>query len=233
MTQRVFVAGATGFVGKALVAEARRQGAQVWAHVRPDSKQLQQWQAFFDDLGADVSTAAWQPEAMAAELRRLAPTLIFCCIGTTAKRMGQDGKAANSYEAIDFGLTKLLADAAQQAGGIERLTYVSSLGAGPNAAGQYLQWRYRAEQAVQACSVPWTIARPSFITGSRDESRPAEHYGAIVVDALLKGLGVLGATSTRDRYRSTNDVILARALWRIALQPEAAGQVILSGDLRK
>lgn len=233
MEHRVFVAGATGFVGKALVAEARRQGAQVWAHVRPDSKQLAHWREHFGGLGAQVSTVAWDPLAMAAELRRAAPTLVFCCIGTTARRMGQDGKAANSYEAIDFGLTKLLADAAHQAGGVQRLVYLSSLGAGPKAAGAYLQWRYRAERAVQASGVPWTIARPSFITGERDEERPAEHYASIVADGLLKAIGFLGASTTRDRYRSTDDRTLARALWRIATDEAAANLVILSEDLHR
>ena len=231
MTTKVFVAGATGFVGKALVAEACRQGAQVWAHVRPDSPQLQNWQGYFSGIGAEVSTAAWQPEAIAAELRRTAPQWVFCCIGTTAKRMGRDGKAANSYETVDYGLTKMLADAVGQVGGVERLVYLSSLGAGPSAAGAYLQWRHRAEQAVQACGVAWTIARPSFITGQRDESRPAEHYASLVADGLLNALGFLGATTTRQRYRSTDDTTLARALWRLANDPGAAGKVVLSEDL--
>lgn len=231
MDNKVFIAGATGFVGKALVAEARRQGAEVWAHVRPDSRQLPHWKAYFAGLGAEVSTAAWEPAALAAELRRIAPALVFCCIGTTAKRMGRDGKAANSYETVDFGLTKMLADAAKSAGGVQRLVYLSSLGAGPNAAGAYLQWRYRAEQAVQSSGVPWTIARPSFITGERDESRPAEHYASLAADGVLKVIGFLGATTTRDRYRSNDDATLARALWRIAGDPALAAKVVLSEDL--
>lgn len=231
MGSKVFIAGATGFVGKALVAEARRQGAQVWAHVRPDSKQLQHWRDHFGAIGAEVSVAAWEAEALAAELRRIGPSLVFCCIGTTAKRMGRDGKAANSYETVDFGLTQMLADACRQVGGVERLVYLSSLGAGPNAAGAYLQWRYRAEQAVQGSGVPWTIARPSIITGERDESRPAEHYASVAVDGLLKTIGFLGATTTRDRYRSNDDATLARALWRIACDPALVAKVVLSEDL--
>lgn len=227
----VFVAGATGFVGKALVAEACRAGHRVWAHVRPDSAQLPMWQAHFSGLGAEVSSAAWQPAAMADALRHIGPALVFCCIGTTQKRMGRDGKAANSYEAVDYGLTKLLAEACVAAGGVERLVYLSSLGASATASGAYLQWRFRAEQAVQQASVPWTIARPSIITGARDERRPAEHAAGVVLDGMLALAGALGAKALRQRYRSNDDASLARALLRLAVDPQRAGQVVYSEDL--
>lgn len=227
----LFVAGATGFVGKALVARGRAAGYRVVAHVRPDSAQLEKWQAHFAGLGAEVSTAAWQAEAMTQELQRLGPAVVFCCIGTTQKRMGRDGKAANSYEAIDYGLTKLLADASHNAGCVQRFVYLSSLGAGPKASGAYLQWRHRAEEAVRQSGVAWTIARPSIITGDRDEERPAEHYAGVVLDGLLQIVGALGASTLRDRYRSNDDGTLAQALLRLAFDPQQAGQVVLSENL--
>lgn len=234
VTQDVaFVAGATGFVGKALVAELAGRGVPVVAHVRPDSRDLQRWQQTFAALGATVSSAAWEPAPMAAALQECGATLVFCCIGTTRKRMGQDGAEANSYERVDFGLTQLLAQAAAQAPTVRRFVYLSSLGAGPRAAGAYLQFRWRAEEAVRQAGKPWTIARPSFITGERQEERPLEALAASLTSGLLRAAAVVGAKATWQRYRATNDVTLARALARLALDPAAAGQTVESQDLQE
>ena len=227
-----FVAGATGFTGKAVVAELRQRGIQVWAHVRPDSRDLPRWQAHFTALGAQVDTTPWQAEAMAATLRAHGVTHVFCCVGTTRARMSAQGAAQNSYEAVDYGLPKLLAEAAAQAGSVTRYVYLSSMGAGPKAQGAYLQWRWKAEEAVRAAGVPWTIARPSFIVGQRDEARAGESVGSKVADGALAFLGALGATTLRDRYKSTNDARLAAGLVRIGLDPAQANQVVLSEKLQ-
>ena len=57
-------------------------------------------------------------------------------MGTTATRAKQAGHAAAAeYEAVDFGLTRLLVHASAVAGGVERFVYLSSIGAGPDARG--------------------------------------------------------------------------------------------------
>jgi uncharacterized protein YbjT (DUF2867 family) len=225
-----FVAGATGFTGKALVALLRERGTPAVAHVRPDSRDLQHWQALFAGQGAQVDTAPWQLEAMTQTLKARGVTHVFCCVGTTQARMKAHGAAQNSYEAVDYALPKLLAQAAAAAG-VQRFVYLSSLGAGPNAKGAYLQWRYKAEQAVQAAGVPFTIARPSIITGQRDQPRVAEAVAGKVLDGALGLLGMLGATTLHNRYKSTSDARLAAALLRLALDPALVGQVVLSEDL--
>ena len=229
---QAWVAGATGFTGKAVVAELRARGVAVVAHVRPDSRDLDKWQAYFTGLGAVVDTSPWTPEAQRAALATHGVTHIFCCIGTTQKRMRAQGQAANSYEAVDYALPKLLAEAAAHVGTVSRFTYVSSLGASASATGAYLHWRWKAEEAIRASGVPFTIARPSFITGARDESRPTESWASQVSDGLLSVVGLLGAKTTAARYKSTDDVHLARALIRLAQDPTAANQVVLSEHLR-
>jgi nucleoside-diphosphate-sugar epimerase len=228
---RALVAGATGYSGQAVVEVLRDAGALVWAHVRPDRRDLAEWQARWHDRGAQVVAVPWQEQAMADLIREQQITHVFCCIGTTRARMGRDGAAANSYQAVDYGLTKLLVSACAAAGGVQRFVYVSSLGAGPSAAGAYLQARWQAECAVQQAGVPFTIARPSFLSGDRAESRPGERIGAVVTDALLAVAGAVGAAQTRDRYRSNNAASLARALVRLAADPAAVNQVVLSERL--
>ncbi len=227
-----FVAGATGFTGKAVVAELRQRGIQTVAHVRPDSRELSRWQEHFGGLAVEVDTTPWQADALADTLQRRGVTLVFCCIGTTRTRMKAQGQAQNSYEAVDYALPKLLAEASATAGCVTRFVYLSSLGAGPRAQGAYLQWRWKAEEAVRASGVPFTIARPSIITGQRDEARPSEAFAGKAADGFLSLLGAFGATTLRDRYRSTTDTRLANAWVRLALDPVQAGQTVLSEHLQ-
>ncbi len=244
MAATSFVVGATGFVGRHLVAQLAARGGKTFAHVRPDSSQLESWRARFAEKSAQVDTTAWQVDAMAARLVELRPAAIYICIGTTQKRAKQDRDGGNPYERVDYGLTKLMVDAARKAsetvgssdGGYRpRLVYLSSVGADAKARSEYLSWRGKAEDAVRDSGLPWMIAQPSFITeasgapdGARDEARPAEKAAAAIGDCALSALALFGARKLRARYRSTTPDVLAAALIRLGEAPEA--QRIASGD---
>ena len=66
MSETFFVAGATGYVGHAVARAARGAGLAVTAHVRPDSRRLEEWRSRFTALGADVDTTPWELAAMTA-----------------------------------------------------------------------------------------------------------------------------------------------------------------------
>lgn len=227
-----WVAGATGLVGRKLVAVLAGQGVATIAHVRPDSRQLQDWREKFARVGAQVDATPWDLEAIAETLKKHGVTHVFCCVGTTRKRMQTDGEAGNSYEAVDYALPKLLAEASRKSGTVQRFLYLSSAGASADASGAYLQWRWKAEEAVRSSGVPWTIARPSIIVGERDDARPFEATAARVLDGLLIAIGALGAARWRDRYRSTDDATLAKALARLAFDPATVNQNVESEHLR-
>lgn len=245
-----FVAGATGFVGRQLVAQLAARGRRTVAHVRPDSAQLPQWQKRFAELGAETDVTPWQREAMAGRFGELRPEAIYICIGTTQKRAKADAVGGNPYERVDYGLTKLIVEAAQDAakaaggdgggGGAAyrpRIVYLSSIGASASARSQYLAWRGKAEDVVRGSGLPWMIAQPSIITetggpeATRDDRRPAERAAAVVGDAALGLFGLFGAKQLRARYRSTTPDVLAAALIRLADAPEAE-RVIRGDDLR-
>ncbi len=236
MSGTALVFGATGFVGRQVVAQLAARGQKVVAHVRPDSAQLETWQKRFAEQGAQTDSTAWTLEALTARLRELRPKVIYLCLGTTARRARAEQVGGNPYERVDYGLTKLAVDAAAaalagQADGV-RLVYLSSIGAAPNARSSYLAWRGKAEDAVRASGLPWVIARPSIITESavatRDDRRLGERISAHVGDAGLALLALLGARRLRARYRSTTPEILAAALLRLA--DEAPAGHIASGD---
>lgn len=231
---RAFVAGATGYTGRAVVEALRARGIETVAHVRPDSSRKAEFQARFGALGATVDHTPWEAEAIGETLRRVQPTLVFALLGTTRARARNEGMAATqAYARVDYGLTKWLIDAASTCRPQPRFVYLSAAGVAADARGAYVAARARSEAALRGSELPWTIARPSFITGSdRDESRPLERVGAAVGDGLLAVAGLLGGRRLRERYRSTDATTLARGLVRVALDPAFERRIAESEDLR-
>jgi uncharacterized protein YbjT (DUF2867 family) len=226
-----FVLGATGFVGREVVRQLCVRGATTIAHVRPDSKSLDDWRRRFGELGASVDTTPWRVDALADRLRGAAPAQLYILIGTTRSRAKADAVGGNIYEAVDLGLTRIAVDAAVAGGQRPRLVFLSSIGASPSARSAYLAARGRAEQVVTDAGLPWVIARPSLIIGDRDDVRAGERSAAMIADGLLAVAGVLGGKQLRARYRSTTPDILGSALIRLGEAP-AHNLIVDGADLR-
>ncbi len=234
MSERAFVAGATGYTGRAVVAALRERGVETVAHVRPNSSALDSMRARFEAHGATVDTTAWQADAMAATLRARMPTVVFALLGTTRRRAAAEGMdGVQGYERVDYGLTKLLLVACRDAVPDARFVYLSSLGVTDGTRNAYLSARARVEAALREGGQPYTIARPSFITGpDRTEDRPGERMGAAMADAMFRAVGWFGAQGLRARYRSMDATTLAAGLVRAAFDPDAAGTVLEADALR-
>lgn len=238
-TPRVaFVAGATGYTGQAVVRHLIEGGVRAIAHVRPDSSRHTEWQSKFTAMGAEVCSAAWTGPELGEAVRDLGATEVYGLVGTTMKRArriarsGGDASTA-SHEAVDLGLTKHLVDACVAAGTRPWFVYLSSLGASPSARGSYLRARGKAEAVVEASGLPWTILRPSFITGpDRAESRPGERAGGAVADGVLAVAAIFGGRRLRDRYRSITADELATLLVALPGQPDRDGAVLTLDGLR-
>lgn len=232
-----FVAGATGLTGRFVVSALRARGHRAVAHVRPDSRSLEQWRARFEAEGAEVDTTAWDEQALTDRLRALAPTHVFALLGTTQKRSraakaaGRD-PAAESYEAVDYGLTAMLRRACEASGHRPRFVYLSAMNVQPDTKNAYYAARAKVERELHEGSLPYTIVRPSFILGDRDERRMGETVGAAVVDGALAVLGAFGARKLRDAYRSIDGKDLAEAMVRFALDPSAENTTLTTDALR-
>jgi uncharacterized protein YbjT (DUF2867 family) len=110
--------------------------------------------------------------------------------------------------------------------------YLSVFGARVDAP-RYYAARWRAEEALRASGLAWTIVRPAFITGEdRPERRPLERALAALVDGGLVVAGALGARGLRARHRSLDATTLARGLLAAALDPAAAGAVLGPAEIR-
>jgi nucleoside-diphosphate-sugar epimerase len=232
---RFFVAGSTGYTGRALLPHALAAGASVVAHIRPASSRLADCGPAFQDLGASLSTAPWQRDAIAAALVEAAPTAVFALLGTSGPRR-KEARAAgrrDDYTSVDLELTQMLMQAAAALPTPPRFVYLSALGA-DRPAGAYMQVRATIERELRSGPLPFTIARPAFITGEdRPDARPGERIGAIVTDGLLGALAAVGVSGLRDRFASLTGDTLARALVAAALDPEQEGATLEPPDLRR
>ena len=212
----------------------RTKGIETTAHVRPDSSRLAHWRQHFEDLGAQVDTTPWEAEALRQRLGELQPTLVYALLGTTQKRMRALRKQGvdASYDSIDYSLTEMVYSAAVAGGSNPRFVYLSSMGADGNPSGAYMKARAKAEALLTTGPLPYTVARPSFIIGDRDEARWGEHIGASMIDAALVTIGLFGASTTRDKYRSQSNTALATSLVSIGLDSDYANQIVESDALR-
>ena len=223
-----YVLGATGFVGREVVRQLCVRGTQTYAHVRPESAEKARMLA---SLGAIVDAVPWDVDALASRWRAIRPAQIYILIGTTRAAAKRDGVQGDIYEAVDLRLTKLAIDAARASEVKPRIVYLSSVGATATARSAYLRARGRAEEVVQTSRLPWVIARPSFITGDRDETRIGERAAALFGDGALAVAGLLGGKTVREKYRSTTPDVLASALIRLGEAPEH-DRVAEGSDLR-
>ncbi len=220
------MAGATGYTGREVVRECVRRGFVTVAHVRPDSRELPRWRERFAKLGAEVDTTPWGLAAMKARLEALRPAYVYALLGTTRARgkAGSGSAVPDNYEAVDYGLSIMLLEAAVACGSKPRFVYLSALGAEGRPINAYMDVRKRVEAAVRGSELPYAIARPAFVTGSdREESRPAERIAARIADGVLGVLGKLGARELAARYGSLTGAELARAMVDFAVEAERAG----------
>lgn len=148
---RVFVTGASGFVGSAVVRELLARGHSVYAlshraGVKPD-----------DRLHA-IRGDMFDPAALDAGIRGC--DAVVHLVGIIMERPSKQ----ITFERIHDQGTRNVVDAARR-NGVVRYVHMSALGTRPNAASQYHQTKWAAEQYVRASPLEWTIMRPSLIHG--------------------------------------------------------------------
>lgn len=198
MSRKVaFVAGATSFTGRAIAAQdPERHGVDLKLQVRPGSPSRKKLEGDPRVSLVDINSRIGLEDAL------VNVDCVVQLIGTVRARFKETG----DYEAVDYGTTAKLLDAAKLRK-VPHFLLLSSVGAGTGW-GQYLKWKQRTEDLVRDSGLPWTIVRPSYLAG--DEQFP-ERASLSATTAFLRGFSesMFGGGYAAD-LRPINIQVLAR-----------------------
>jgi uncharacterized protein YbjT (DUF2867 family) len=212
--QTAVIIGATGLIGSLLVETLLNDDYFDKVRIlvrRPYEKQHPKLEVFVLDFGNldDYANKLGNGES------------IFCCIGTTQKKVNGD-KAA--YRKIDYDIAVNAAILGKKAG-FTKYLLVSSLGADSNASGFYLKLKGEIETEIASIGfASFHILRPSFLLGVRNETR----IGEGIMKVVFKGLSSLffgGWT----KYKAVEAQTVANAM-AAAAKEDLVGQKIYYYD---
>ncbi len=137
---------------------------------------------------------------------------LFCCIGTTIKKVG----SREEFRKVDFLIPVRWAEVACR-NKVSKFLVVSSIGVKTGSSNFYLQTKKEMEEAVQAFPFRSVhIFRPSFLAGERKEFRMREKAGILL--ARLFSVVLIGGLK---KYRPIHVSAVALAMKRVALSDTA------------
>lgn len=160
---RVFLTGATGFVGRNMMQRLLQEGHSLRALVRPPGK-------------TRLVTFFWEP-GIDRTKRELVRGDVVSGAGLDAGMQGCDAvihlvgiiveKGANTFEAVHHLGTRNVVQAAKR-NGIQRFIQMSALGVRAEGVAAYQTSKWKGEEEVRASGIPYCILRPSLIFGPGD-----------------------------------------------------------------
>ena len=168
---KVVVTGAGGFVGGHTVEALSARGHKVVGLLRgkvPEALHASDGISYVG--GVDVT----DPSTLSPEYFGGADAVVHL-VGIIAEQ-----PPLQTFARIHVQGTRNVVEAARKAG-VERIVYLSAIGAKPDAAAEYSRTKYAAEQIVMASGLAYTILRPSIILGKDGD------FGAQMKDLVQHG----------------------------------------------
>jgi uncharacterized protein YbjT (DUF2867 family) len=209
MIRNALVAGATGLIGGELISLLIKTEYYNSIHVvtrRPyhlEHLKITPHTVDFDRIGSFL------PEAVIQD--------VYICLGTTMKKAG----SKEAFQKVDLRYVTELAIWADQHRA-ERISVISSLGAGPDSPNFYLRTKGEMESALKELKLPHlTILRPSLLLGKRNEFRFGERIGALT----MKPLSYLMIGKLK-KYKPIHAKKVAHAMFYFTIHTQEDFQVI-------
>ncbi len=201
---KIFIAGATGFVGGHLTDELRQRGHELvlLSHARRRTTEKG-----FSYVTGDVT----DPDCYVAAMKGC--DAVINLVGIIREFAGR----GITFERLHVDAATAMTGAAQKAG-VLRYLQMSALGTRIDAVSDYHRTKWRAEEIVRGSGLAWTIFRPSLIFGPKDA------FVNMLARQLrfMPVLPVMGDGSYRLQPIHGNDV--ARCFCEALEKPETAGQ---------
>lgn len=212
----LLVAGATGLVGRELVAAARADGCTVHALARRvPGDSAARGGAGVHWIGVDFAALPPLPAADAAA----------CALGTTIKVAGSQA----AFRAVDHDAVLAFARAAHRAG-VRTLGVVSALGANARSSNFYSRVKGEAEEALaQVGFASLVIVRPSLLVGDREALGQPVRRGERIGLAVSNALGPL----IPSRFKAIDARRVARALLVALADARPGVRVVDSGEAQR
>ena len=115
----VFIAGASGFCGRAMVRFLAQNSEYIpLPHLRPGSSRTQSVLEEWESLGVDPLICSW--DDLEDHLLKRSPQVMMSFIGTTKRNMKKQG---GSYRGIDYGLNHTLIEIASRCAQVPYFIY--------------------------------------------------------------------------------------------------------------
>jgi NADH dehydrogenase len=152
---KVFLTGATGFVGRNMLKRLLADGHSVRALVRNPQKDKALAQEKVELVAGDVAEGAGLDQGMQG------CDAVIHLVGIIVE------KGKNTFERVHHIGTRNVVEAARRMG-VKRFVQMSALGARADGPAEYQVTKWKGEEEVRRGGIPYCILRPSLIFGEGD-----------------------------------------------------------------
>ncbi len=228
---RVFLTGATGFVGGHVLRDLVARGHKVVCLVRDRQRFMNSLRNVPTDRIETVVGDLFDDAAL-TEGTKGAEAVVHL-VGIIA----EDPLKGQTFERIHTEATGRVINAAKAAD-VKRYVHMSALGTRVNAVSEYHRTKWAAENLVRTSGLDWTIFRPSLIHGPDGEFM--QMLKTFVCDAIVPAFGFLPSPfpvipyfgDGRNRIQPVSVKDVAHCFASALSKPETTGKVFELGGAR-
>jgi len=220
---RIFLAGASGYVGSRVLDDLLARGHEVTAHAHTERSRIELLEKY------PTLTVAIGDVANADQMMRAVPMGTEVVIYLPGLLREFPRKGISFQRAHVDGCRNLMA--AGNHAGVRRWIELSALGTGPGARTPYFRTKWEAEEHVRASGLDWTILRPSVIVDDRPAHRKNFMDEIVKVVRELPFIPVLGNGKYRLQPVSVDDV--SQTIVQSLEKPETIGKTYEIGGPEK